>query len=506
MEFLADDLLEGRGTGTRGYQLAANYDRAQFEQMGLEPAGDAGSYFQKVKFRQLIPAPERDSFVIRRTNGQEKLVFEKDYLMAGNPANEDSSVEAPLVFVGYGVTASERHYDDYAGIDAKGKIVVMVTGAPASFPSSDRALYSDDVVKARNAAAHGAIGMVEIWAGEVSKNTPWEQIIRFFYQPNMRWLDQNGTPNDYVPEIRAGAFVSQNGADILLTNSGHSFSEAMASLEASKPLSFPLSGSASLHEAARFGNLESPNIAGILKGSDPRLKDEYVVFTAHLDHVGIGEAKNGDTIYNGAVDNASGTAALLEIARGFAESKVRPKRSLLFVAVAGEEAGLLGSDYYAQHPTVPAKQMIANVNMDGVSLFYDFKDLVALGAEHSTLHRQVEDVAHHMGLEVSPDPMPEENFFIRSDQYSFVKEGIPALAISEGFKTVDPALDGKKITIAWMTTFYHTPQDDMNQPLNFNAARKCTQVILAVGYEIAEATDRPAWNPGDIFGQRFGRH
>ena len=506
MEFLADDLLEGRGTGTRGYQLAANYVRAQFEQMGLEPAGEAGTYFQKVKFRQLTPVPERDSFVIRRANGQEKLVFEKDYLMAGNPAHEDSSVEAPLVFVGYGVTASERHYDDYAGIDAKGKIVVMVTGAPASFPSSDRAMYSDGVVKARNAAAHGAIGMVRIWAGEVAKNTPWEQIVRFFHQPIMRWLDQNGTPNDYVPEIRAGAFVNQSGADMLLTNSGHSFSEAMASLEASKPLSFPLLGNASLHEAARFSNLESPNIAGILQGSDPRLKDEYVVFTAHVDHVGIGEAKNGDTIYNGAVDNASGTAALLEIARGFAESNVRPKRSLLFVAVAGEEAGLLGSDYYAQHPTVPASHMVANVNMDGVSLFYDFKDIVALGAEHSTLRRQVEDVAHHMGLEVSPDPMPEENFFIRSDQYSFVKEGIPSLAINEGFKTVDPALDGKKIQIAWMTTFYHTPQDDMNQPLNFNAARKCTQVILAVGYEIAEATDRPTWNPGDIFGQRFAHH
>ena len=506
MEFLADDLLEGRGTGTRGYQLAANYVRAQFEQMGLEAAGEAGTYFQNVQFRQLTPVPEQDSFLIRLGNAEERLVFEKDYLMAGNPAHEDSSVEAPLVFVGYGVTAPEKHYDDYAGIDATGKIVVIVTGAPASFASSERAMYSDGFVKARNAAGHGAIGMVGIWAGEVTKNTPWEQIIRFFHQPVMRWLDQNGTPNDYVPEIRAGAFVNQHGAEVLLAGSGHSFSEAMASLEASKPLSFPLAGSASLHEVARFSNLKSPNIVGILRGSDAQLKNEYVVFTAHVDHVGIGEAKAGDTIYNGAVDNASGTAALLEIARAFAQGKDRPKRSLVFVAVAGEEAGLLGSDYYAQHPTVPATQMIANINMDGISLFYDFKDIVALGAEHSTLNREVEDVAHHMGLEVSPDPMPEENFFIRSDQYSFVKQGIPALAISEGFKSVDPTLDGRKIQIAWMTTYYHTPQDDMNQPLNFDAARKCTQLILAVGYEVAEAADRPTWNPGDIFGQRFARH
>ena len=151
-------------------------------------------------------------------------------------------------------------------------------------------------------------------------------------------------------------------------------------------------------------------------------------------------------------------------------------------------------------------QIVANINMDGISLFYDFKDIVALGADHSSLNREVQDVAQHMGLESSPDPMPEENFFIRSDQYSFIKQGVPALSISEGFKTVDPSLDGRKISIAWETTRYHTPQDDMSQPLNFIAARKCTQVILAVGYEVANATDRPAWNPGDMFGQRFAHH
>lgn len=506
MEFLADDLLEGRGTGTRGYMLAANYVRAQFEQMGLEPAGEAGTYFQKVHVRQLTPVPERDSLVIKRDNREEKLLFEKDYLMEGDPAHQDVSVEAPMVFVGYGVTAPEAHYDDYASVDAKGKIVVVLSNAPASFPSSDRAYYSDDVNKLRNAAAHGAVGAIGIWAGEATKNTPWEQIIHFFRQPIMRWIDQNGAPNDYVAEIRAGAFMNQKSAEVLFKGSAHSLDEALASLQAGKPLSFPLVGSVFMREAARFTELESPNIAGILRGSDPRLKDEYVVFSAHVDHVGIGEPINGDTIYNGAVDNASGTAALLEIARAFAASSERPKRSLLFLAVTGEEAGLLGSDYYAQHPTVPAAQIVANINMDGISLFYDFKDIVALGADHSSLNREVQDVAQHMGLESSPDPMPEENFFIRSDQYSFIKQGVPALSISEGFKTVDPALDGRKISITWETTRYHTPQDDMNQPLNFTAARKCTQVILAVGYEVANSPGRPAWNPSDMFGQRFAHH
>ena len=506
MEFLADDLLEGRGTGTRGYQLAANYIRAQFEQMGLEPAGEGGTWFQKVRFRQMTPVGERDSLVIKRGSSVEKLAFEKNFLMEGDPAREDTAVEAPLVFVGYGVTAPERQYDDYAGVDTKGKILVTVSGAPPNFPSSDRAVYSDEVVKFRNAVAHGAVGVIGVWAGEQTKNTPWAEIIRFFHQPIMHWVDEKGVPNDYLPEIRGTAFINEPTANELFKGAPHSFAEAFGSIRSGKPLSFSMGASAAMHEAAHFAESESPNIAAVLRGSDPQLKNEYVIFSAHADHVGIGEPVNGDAIYNGAVDNASGTAALLEIARALAESPVRPKRSVLFLAVAGEEEGLLGSDYYAQHPTVPAAQIVANVNMDGISLFYDFKDIVPLGAEHSSLNAQVHDVARHMNLEVSPDPMPEENFFIRSDQFSFVKQGIPALAISEGFKTVDPNLDGRKISVAWQTTHYHTPQDDMKQPLDFNAARLCTQVILAVGYEVANAPTRPTWNPGDMFGQRFGHH
>ena len=505
MEYLADDLLEGRGTGTRGYLLAANYIRAQFQQMGLLPAGDSGTYFQKVRLREIKPVPERDSLVIKRRNGAENLVFEKDYLMAGNAVHEDATVEAPMVFAGYGVTAPEAHYDDYAGIDANGKIVVTLYGAPASLRSSDRAVYSDGVNKARNAAAHGAVGRITIWGGTVARQTPWEQMVHFFRSPFMRWIDENGHPNDYVAEMRAGALVNENAGATLFNGSGHTLEQVMASLNASKPMSFALNATASLREAAQLSEMESPNIAAILPGSDPRLRNEYLVFTAHADHMGIGEPIKGETIYHGALDNASGTAALLEIAHAFAESNPRPKRSLVFVVVTGEEEGLLGSDYYAQHPTVPVEQIAANINMDGVSFLYDFRDIVALGAEHSSLDRQIADVTRHMGLEMSPDPMPEQVFFIRSDQYSFVKRGVPAVMIAEGFKTVDPKLDGRKITMDWMSTHYHTPQDDMKQPLNFDAARKCTQVILATGYEVAQAPDRPNWNSGDSFGQRFAR-
>jgi Zn-dependent M28 family amino/carboxypeptidase len=505
MEFLADDLLEGRGTGTRGYQLAANYVRAQFEEMGLEPAGENGTYFQNVRFRQLTPLPEKDSFVVKHGGASEKFTFEKDYLMEGDALHPDASVEGPMVFVGYGVTAPEANYDDYAGVDAKGKVVVLVTGAPATFSSTNRALYSDTDVKMHNAAAHGAIGAIGIWAGEETKNTPWKEIVRFFHQPVMRWIDSSGIPNDYVPEMKAGAFMNDQAAATLFKGSSHTFDDAVKSLAASKPLSFPLEGTVALHEYAKYAESESPNIAAVLRGSDPQLKDQYVIFSAHADHAGIGIPVNGDAIYNGAVDNASGTAALLEIARAFAANPERPKRSVIFLAVAGEEEGLLGSDFYAKHPTVPISQISANINMDGVSLFYDFKDIVALGSDHNSMLHQVQDVAQHMGLEISPDPMPEENFFIRSDQYSFVKQGVPALTVSEGFKTVDPSLDGRKISIAWEQTRYHQPSDDMNQPLDFQAAQKCTRVLMAVGYEVAQAPERPAWNPGDLFGQRFAR-
>src|SRR4029077_8506276 len=229
--------------------------------------------------------------------------------------------------------------------------------------------------------------------------------------------------------------------------------------------------------------------------------NEFVVFTAHLDHLGIGDPVKGDTIYNGAADNASGTAALLEMARAFSELKMAPRRSLLFIAVTGEEEGLLGSDYYAHNPTVPISQIVANVNMDEVSFLYDFKDIVPLGGEHSSLGAIVDDVARNMGLEVSPDPAPEEVYFVRSDQYSFVEQGVPSIYIGEGYKAIAPKLDGKKMQLDWEARRYHLPGDDMTQPLDFNALVKGTRVDLATGYEIAQQTERPHWNKGDFFEQ-----
>ena len=500
MAFFADDLVEGRGTGTRGYQLAANYVRAQFEAMGLKPAGVNGSYFQTVRFRRIELLRDKSSFVVKPKNDSTRtLIIEKDYVMGGDPLSADTTAEGQVVFVGYGVSAPEFQYDDYAGADVRGKIVAALYGAPPKMPSAPGAHFSSTEQKLRVAAEHGAIGYISIWAGKTEQRTPFSEYVRFTRGPALRWLDEKGAPNDAEPSIRGSARISSSTAALLFEGSTKSWKDALRDAESSQPQAFPLAASVTMHIVSRYSEAESPNVAAILPGSDPQLKSEYVAFTAHLDHLGIGDPVKGDSIYNGAADNASGTSALLEMARAFSELRPAPRRSLLFIAVTGEEEGLLGSDYYAQNPTVPIQQVVADINMDEVSFLYDFKDIVPLGAEHSSLGTVADDVARHMGLIVSPDPLPEEVYFVRSDQYSFILQGVPSLYVEEGLQTVNPNLDGKKMQFDWEVQRYHQPSDDMSQPFDFNATVKCTRVDLAVGYDVAQQTERPHWNAGDFF-------
>jgi len=500
MAFLADDLLEGRGTGTRGYQLAANYVRAQFEEMGLKPAGVGGSYFQNVRFRRIELLRDKSSLVVKPRNGSTRtLTIEKDYVMGGNPLSADTTAEGQVVFVGFGVSAPEFKYDDYEGIDVRGKIVAALYGAPPKMPSAPGAHFSSTEQKLRMAAEHGAIGYISIWAGKTEQRTRFSEYVRFTRGPALRWLDEKGVPDGAEPSIRGAVRISSSTAALLFEGAPKSWKDALQAAENSQPQALPLTTSVAMHIVSRYSEAESPNVAAILPGSDPQLKNEYVSFTAHLDHLGIGDPVKGDSIYNGAADNASGTSALLEMARAFSELHPAPRRSLLFIAVTGEEEGLLGSDYYAQNPTVPITQIVATINMDEVSFLYDFKDIVPLGGEHSSLGAVADDVARHMGLTVSPDPLPEEVYFVRSDQYSFILQGVPALYIEEGLQTVNPNLDGKKLQFDWEVQRYHQPSDDINQPLDFNATVKCTRVDLAVGYEVAQQTERPHWNAGDFF-------
>jgi Peptidase family M28 len=379
MAFLADDLLEGRGTGTRGYQLAADYVRAQFEEMGLKPAGVNQTYFQNVRFRKIELLQDKSSLTLKHGGTTRTLVLDKDYVMGGDPLSSDAKVEGPVVFVGFGVSAPEFGYDDYAGIDVRGKIVAALYGALSKLPSAPGAHFSSSEQKLRVAAEHGAIGFLTIWAGRAEQRTPFSEYVRFSKGPTLRWLDDKGVPNDVEATIKGYARINSTAAVALFEGAPKSWRDTLQAADASQPQAFRLATSVSMHVVSHYSELEGPNVAAILPGSDPQLKNEYVAFTAHLDHLGIGDPVKGDSIYNGAADNASGTAALLEMARTFSEMKIAPRRSLLFLAVTGEEEGLLGSDYYAHYPTVPMAQIVADINMDEVSFLYDFRDIVPLG-------------------------------------------------------------------------------------------------------------------------------
>lgn len=504
VKFLADDLLEGRGTGTRGFDLAARYVAAQFEAMGLEPAG-TGGFEQQVPLRRSVVNLAKSSFAIERNGTTTDLTRETDFVLGPTWAATETFVAAPVVFVGFGVTAPEKNYDDYASIDVRDKVVAFMTGAPEKFPSYLRAHHASSVEKARNAAAHGAVGTITIRRPADEQRSPWDRVVRGSTHARMRWIDLDGTLINSFPAIQGLASVSRSGAEKLFAGSPRSLAEVFSTAGAGLPQAFPLPARVMLKTVNEHSSLKSPNVAGVLRGRDPVLKNEYLIYSAHLDHLGIGVPVAGDSIYNGAVDNASGIAGMLEVARLFAGMAERPRRSIVFLAVTGEESGLLGSDFFAHHPTVPLANIVTNLNMDTSNVLYPTRDLVALGAENSTLGQVARKAAAALNLQVSPDPKPEENYFVRSDQYSFIKMGIPALNLDAGLKSTDPKIDPAAIAREWVRSKYHSPQDDLTQVLDFEAAATVVKANFLVGYEVANATERPRWNEGDYFGQKYGR-
>jgi hypothetical protein len=504
MRFLSDDALEGRGTGSRGYDIAAKFVATQFESLGLQPAGDNGSYFQSVPLRLAKPDQTNTTLVLSRSGKDETLAFRKDYISRGNPVLPETSVEAQIVFVGDGVTAPDQNYDDYQGIVAKGKIVALMAEAP-NFESSLKAHYSSGEVKLRNAVAHGAVGVIVLDDPVLEHLYSFSEQVRDLSFPELRWLDKQQRPNDYFPELKGNAFLSLEATKKFFAGSTHSAEEVFTAMKAGKTMSFVMPITAKIHNVTGLHDVRGRNIMAKLEGSDAALKNEYVVYSAHLDHLGIGEPVKGDSIYNGALDNASGSAILLEVARAFSGMKTRPRRSILFLSVTGEEAGLLGSDYFAHYPTVNKNSIVANVNMDEDLMLWPLHDIVAFGAEHSSLDAVVKKAATRMNLSESPDPMPEEVVFIRSDQYSFVKQGVPAIFPVAGFKSDDPKIKPADIFKNWEQTRYHQPQDDMDQPgLDFDAAAKYARFVFLCGFLITEDSHRPTWNKGDFFGEHYG--
>ncbi|MCZ6697122.1 MAG: M28 family metallopeptidase [Acidobacteria bacterium] len=504
MRKLADDDKEGRETGSDGYLAAADYVAQQFREYGLEPAGDAGGYFQRVPFRRADIVPEEGSLALRSVRTEWVLTPYADYYLRPNLLRERVDVTASVVYVGYGVTAPEFNHDDYAGMDVRGKIILIFRGAPSSLPHNERAYYSSTRMKWQNAAERGVVGILYAYNREDMAKRPWERSVRHAREPSMGWIDEEGQVRDTHPGIRLVARLSREGLEALLLGARKTAEELLDSIDAGAPDPFDRPIIVKARTTSRHAAIESPNVVAVLPGGDPQLKNEFVVISGHLDHVGIGEPVKGDALHNGAYDNASGIAVMLEMARVFRGLEERPGRSLLFLAVTGEEKGLLGSDYFAHDPTVPIGSIVANVNLDMVMMLHPLRDVVAFGVEHSNLIRPLERAAQYMQVTVAPDPFPSEVIFVRSDQYSFVRRGVPSIFLVPGMESGDPAIDGLQSHMDWMAEYYHSPQDDMSQPFDFEAGADFTRLNLLLTHGIASEAERPAWNPGDFFGERFG--
>jgi Peptidase family M28/PA domain len=501
--FLADDLLEGRDTGSRGYDLAALYVASQLQAMGLEPAGAKGSWLQPVPLRQ-TRLLEGEVALEPKGGPSIKLKPLEDYLQFGDPVRTESRVTAPVVFAGFGVTAPEMAYDDYAGLDARGKIVVVLFNAPPRFPSEPRAHFASIRLKAANAVRHGAVGIIGVRTTDDEKRVPWERVADEDPR-SVHWLRPDGTPEGDEPELRGSLLLSPTGARRLFASSPVPLEKVFEQAAQSRAKGFPLPVTATIASRSEHSPMTSANVVGRLEGSDPVLKNTYVVYSAHLDHVGLGRPVNGDRTYNGAYDNASGVAVLLEAARALAALRVRPARSVLFVFVTGEEKGLVGSDYFAQNPTVPGDQLVANVNVDMPLLLYPLADIIAFGADNSSLLDVVTQAASRVGLTQSPDPMPAENLFIRSDQYSFVRRGVPSVFLVPGFRSSDPAVDGGQVFQQFLQNDYHRPSDDLTRPMDLPSAERFIRANVLVGYAVASDPEPPRWKPGNFFGKTFGR-
>lgn len=504
VEFLADDLLEGRAAGSKGYDVAARYVAAQFRLLGLEPGGADGGWLQPIEFVEASPVIPAATLELERDGKTLGFASAEDFLPGIDWFDARSTVTAPLAFVGYGVSAPDQHYDDFAGVDLRGRIAVVLSGAPPTFPSTARAHYSSAYTKSPELVRRGAVGVLTVRTPWDEERVPFARLVQSSWRPGMRWLGADGVARNGYPELKRSATLARAGADKLFAGAPKTLDAVFADAKAGRAGSFELAGRATLAGQTLIARRSSANVIAKLTGSDPTLRDEYVVLTAHLDGLGRGAAVGGDTIYNGAMDNATGVAVMLEVARALAGG-TRPKRSVLFLAVTGEERGLLGADYYAENPTVPRAAIVANVNMDMPVALAPLADFVAFGAEHSTLGPIAARAARAEGYLLSPDPHPEEVVFVRSDQYPFVRHGIPALFLSAGTTSRAPGVDGAQLEEDFRRNRYHMPGDDAQQPIHYPSLAGLARVNVRIVREIAGSRARPAWNAGDFFGATYGR-
>jgi Zn-dependent M28 family amino/carboxypeptidase len=500
IRFLAHDLLEGRAPGTRGDVLARTFIASQMESIGLQPGGDDGTYFQRVP----ITAMKAEPNAVLSLHGPGRslsLTFGKEFVAASGIQQPEVTVkDADVVFVGYGIVAPEQDWNDYKNVDVTGKVLLMLNNDPAPndpnlFGGKARTYYGRWTYKYEIAAKMGAVGAIIIHTDE-SAGYGWN-VIEVSYS-NVRFELQSAESGRRKLSLKA--WTTSDATKRMLALTGKSFEDLYqrAQRKTFQPTPLGLRVDVTIHNSIR--SVETANVIGVLPGSDPVLQDEAVIYTAHHDHLGIGKPVAGDSIYNGALDNASGVSAILNIARAFTTMNEKPRRSIVIAAVGAEESGLLGSQFYTQNPTYPPGKLAANINIDGINTFGRTKDLSIIGMGKSSLDDVTKQVAVWQGRIVKPDPQLEQGYFYRSDQFNFAKIGVPALYTKRGNEFIGkPQEYGQKMADAYNAKHYHQPSDEVRDDWDLTGAVDDLRLLYFVGLTVANNDEMPRWTPGDEF-------
>lgn len=505
VEFLSSDLLEGRAAASRGYDIAAAYVAAQFRQHGLRPSGEDATYFQTVPLLEATPVLPGSAAEFVIDGDSHRFEYAMDYLPSVDFTSASSTLTAPLVFAGFGITAPELDHDDLAGLDLQGRIAVIFTGAPDKFPQDQRAYYAWENGKFATLIEHGAVGVVMIDSNEDTQRIPWERRVAMSWTPQMRWVDEESIPHNAFEKLKLRFRFNHDAAMRLFENAPRSLPDVLATADAGEPQGFELPGMLTLSATTGLRRTESVNVLAVLPGSDAALKNEFVLVSAHLDHLGRGAAVAGDSIYNGTHDNAVGVGILLEMARAVSASGMRPRRAIVFAALTAEEKGLIGSDYLAAHPPFPIEAMAANINLDMPLTLTPTTDLIVRGEQHSTLGPVARAAASAHGYRLSPDPAPQDASFIRSDQFSFIQRGVPSIAVMSGYKARDKSIDASALRLDFMKNNYHRPSDDLTLPVDYAGAADLARVNLRIAWSVANTTAKPQWKTKDFFATKFPR-
>jgi Zn-dependent M28 family amino/carboxypeptidase len=500
--FLADDVLKGRETGSPEYEIAARFVAQRFAALGLIPKGDDGGWLQRVPFQRAVPSSAPAGATLTGAGAPREWINGKDILISTSRLKPTVDVSAAVVFVGYGLADQRLGIDDYAGLDVKGKFVAVLSGFPAGMSSEEGAYASDE--KAKVASDRGAIGMITLPTEASDRVATFARRADYLAVPRFATTDAAGQPELEAPGLQASATLNEISAAALFTGARSSYAKVRSAARGKGAVAgFALGTALRLRGGMDFTAITSPNIVAMIPGSDPALRGEYVVLSGHLDHIGVNPAKAGDTaatdrINNGAMDNAAGVATLLEVARVMSEDLHRPRRSVLFVVTTAEEKGLLGADYFARHPTVPIKAIVGNVDLDMPLLTYPFTDVVAYGADHSSLGAITRQALAPMNVSLAPDPEPEQGIFTRSDHYMFVKQGVPAVFLSTGRSN-----GGEPAWSSFFANNYHRPADDMNQAFDWRAGARFAEANWRITRAMADGAEPPRWLAGDPFGDIF---